>query len=137
MVIKTFLEFIFIYCVAVITFITITSFDTTDIKESYRVSGIVHKINDGDTLTISVTKTVNVRILDCWAPELSEVNGPQSKEALEKLVPVGSKVTLDVPIHENISKSFSFGRVLGRVYNDAGVNVGEEMVRQEMARIKK
>ena len=98
----------------------------------------VTRILDGDTVELELRLPVRVRLLDCWAPELRTPEGPASKEALTKLLPVGSKVVLHVPTTKakNASDVLTFGRVLGHIWRK-GKNASAEMVQQGFATEKK
>ena len=104
---------------------------------SWTTEAIVTNIHDGDTVTLSITKTVKVRLQDCWALELSN-GGLPAKEELQKIIPVGEKVLLEIPMGSDISKSITLNRFLGRIYKDIdgdGVSddISEEMVRRGFA----
>ena len=79
-----------------------------------RVPCTVISVHDGDTATVKVEFTVNVRLLDCWAPELNTINGVQAKEALKTQIE-GKKGILEVNLEENLSKMFTFGRILAKI----------------------
>lgn len=91
----------------------------------------VTRILDGDTVEVELRLPLRVRLLDCWAPELRTPKGPPAKVALEKLLPVGSKVVLHVPTKKarNLADVLTFGRVLGHIYRK-GKNASAEMVEQ-------
>lgn len=81
----------------------------------------VVRVVDGDTVDVEISRTVRVRMLDCWAPETRGESRPQgidSKRHLSELLPPDRMVTLHVPTDAdgNVSKIWTFGRVLGRVY---------------------
>lgn len=90
-------------------------------------------VTDGDTVkVVHGNLTVSVRLLECWAPELiSGVPGIRSREALRHLLPVGSGCRVHVPFDEGeqvLSKLFSMGRILGRIYTPDGVDVSVSQV---------
>lgn len=83
---------------------------------------------DGDTLDLEIRRTIRVRLLNCWAPEThldgrlpesqraaEKAAGIKSKEALTALA-LGKPVILQVPTSEDLLKSTTMGRVLGRVW---------------------
>lgn len=88
----------------------------------------VSRVIDGDTLRVEVTRTIDVRLEDCWAPELRSEGGALSKANLEELCG-GSSVVLFVPASagDELRDIFTFGRVVGRVYCN-GVDVSEAQV---------
>ena len=107
-------------------------------QQSITTEAVVVNVYDGDTVTLSITKEVKVRLQDCWAAELKQEGGKEAKEELEKLIPVGEKVLLEIPMESSLSKSITFGRFIGRVSRDLngdGVfdDVSEEMVRKGFA----
>jgi endonuclease YncB( thermonuclease family) len=97
---------------------------------------IVTDIHDGDTVTCQFNIKANIRMLDNWSKEMSESGGKESKDNLIKNCPVGSEVLVKIPLKDNISKSFTFGRLLGRVYKD-GIDLSELQVSQGFATKKK
>lgn len=105
-------------------------------NEFYKVSAKVVSVHDGDTMTVAITKKINVRLLNCWAPELDEPNGILAKNTLLDLTPIGSDVIMEIPISENLSNSFTFGRVLANIFKN-NENVGEILVEKGLAKVKK
>lgn len=102
----------------------------------------VVKITDGDTVGLQVCKYFNVRLLDCWALEITSKDPEIKKKALEakeflkKTLESASEVALQIPVNEDLSKSFTFGRLLGIVYakiDGKWVNVNELMVEKGYA----
>lgn len=86
---------------------------------------IVTAVYDGDTITVQpLLPAAKIRLLDCWAPELrtrdadEKRRGLASRDHLRKLLPIGSRVTLEVPTTDRLQDSLTFGRVLGRVWRD-------------------
>lgn len=84
-------------------------------------------IHDGDTVTVEVSKRYQVRLLDCWAPELKSLGGIESREHLKSLID-GKSVIVKVPMNGDTWRSYSFGRVLGRIYLD-DKDINSEMVK--------
>jgi endonuclease YncB( thermonuclease family) len=82
---------------------------------------IVDRVIDGDTLDVFITVPVRVRMIDCWAPEITGEQKPQgetSKALLEQMAPKGSSVRVHVPTThiDALAGVFTFGRVLGEVW---------------------
>jgi len=110
---------------------------TTDCK--------VVRVIDGDTVDVAITRTIRVRLLDCWAPEtrtkdpVEKVKGHESKKYLHNLLKQvfyndlaarkQKKITLFIPADEQgeLKDNFTFSRVLGRLFVD-GEDVSERMV---------
>ena len=111
---------------------------TTDVK--------VARIIDGDTVDVEITRTVRVRLIDCWAPEtrtkdpVEKVKGYESRKHLNSLLRQvfyndlaarkQKQVTLFIPADEQgeLKDNFTFSRVLGRLFVD-GEDVSELMVK--------
>lgn len=100
--------------------------------------------HDGDTGTVRVTIDVQVRLLDCWAPEIKgralrdderklspekqteilgqiareKQRGVESLKSVSQIAPVGSRGQLEIPLAgvERSDEVFTMGRVLGRVW---------------------
>ena len=75
----------------------------------------VVRVIDGDTVRVRVTKEINVRLLECYAPELRQPGGVQSREYLREMLD-GREVTLHIPGDESVAHLFTFSRVLGRLF---------------------
>lgn len=76
-------------------------------------------VYDGDTLTADITLRVRVRMVDCWAPEIKEAGGKESRDHLRELA-LDKDGILYVPLGgaKTFGDLFSFNRVVGRVYVD-------------------
>lgn len=97
-------------------------------EPSWTTKGEVIACHDGDTITIRCTTDYRVRLVDCWAPEVKVDNRlPESKQAAEKAAGIKSRdalavlclnkpVVLQIPIQQDILRSTTMGRVLGRVW---------------------
>ena len=108
-------------------------------QPSWTTRGIVTECYDGDTITISVTHKIRVRLLDTWVPEVKADNRlPESKRAAEKAAGIksrdnlaslalGKEVVLQVPTDEDLLKSTTMGRVLGTVWLDGSDKSLNEM----------
>lgn len=100
---------------------------------------VVERVIDGDTVDVSLRIPVRVRLLDCWAPEIhgiDKIAGHRALEALEKMLPVGTRVHVHVPTEkvDALSGVFSFGRVLGDIFVEGDdESVSQLMVGQGMA----
>ena len=110
-------------------------------ETGWTVRGVVTDCHDGDTVTISVTHKVRVRLLDCWSPEVTtDKRLPESRRAAEKAAGIaardhlkelalGKEVVLQVPLEEDLLKATTMGRVLGTVWlKDAGKSLNEIQV---------
>lgn len=99
----------------------------------------VVRVVDGDTLDVMLMLPVRVRLLDCWAPEITgteKLDGIAAKELLEKLAPVGSRVRVQVPTSEAdaLGDVLTFGRVLGNAWREGeSESLSEQMVAAGMA----
>ena len=100
-------------------------------RPGYTTPAHVVRVLDGDTIEVQIVKTIHVRLLDCWAPEVkgpSKQQGAESKASLQALLGDG-KIMLEVPTEENgeLAHLFTFGRVLGRIWS-GGIDVAAAMV---------
>ncbi len=105
------------------------------------LNAVAQYIIDGDTFSARVkleneiSISVRVRIMQIDAPEISgqckeEVTLAQkSKERLAGLIPIGSVVKL-----EKIKDDRYLGRIDAVVKNETGLDVGEIMVAEKLAR---
>lgn len=106
---------------------------------------IITKVDDGDTVSITFSKEYKIRLLDCWAPEITgkeKLEGIKSKDYLQSILKPGDKVIVEIPITEKFQDSISFGRILGRVWKDVDNdgepdNISEVMVKNGFAKSKK
>lgn len=100
----------------------------------------VVSVHDGDTLTAEVTIRANIRLIDCWAPELSEDGGKESRDRLSRIA-IGRTGTLFVPIGpkaDNLADLLTFGRVLGHVWIDGQrQNLSELQIERRQAARRK
>ena len=97
-------------------------------EPSWTTKATVTNVVDGDTVDVEIRRTIRVRFIDCWAPE-THIDGrlPEAKQAAEKKAGLKAKedlktlalnkpVILQVPTSEDLLKSTTMGRVLGRVW---------------------
>jgi len=100
-------------------------------------------VYDGDTIEVDIVRRVRVRLLDCWAPEVRTKNthekqaGIRARDHLRAILPVGSEIVLHIPTQAgdapaastvDVQDVFTFGRVLGRVFDKNGQDVSAAMV---------
>lgn len=82
------------------------------------------EVHDGDTVKVSVGAiALSIRLLDCWAPELDEPGGVESRENLKALVSSGQPLSVFFPLPEAhadgkvyLADLFTLGRILGRIF---------------------
>ena len=98
--------------------------------------GIISRVIDGDTVEVTIKRTIRVRLQDCWAAEkrldpslppidreAAKLRGIAAAEHLRRIAE-GHECTLHVPTHpadgetQDIGDSFSMGRAVGRVWVD-------------------
>lgn len=96
----------------------------------------VERIVDGDTIQVIFTMKMNVRFLDCWAPEKNTEEGKKAKAYLESLLKKGDKVTVEVPLVAGNMPALTFGRLLGGVSKD-GISLSHEMINAGHATVNK
>ena len=77
---------------------------------------VICGIHDGDTLTVAPGGAddlrIAVRLYGIDAPELEQPHGPESREALVELLPVGAVVEI-VPVNTD-----RYGRVVGLIVHE-------------------
>lgn len=110
----------------------------------------VLEVHDGDTVTVEFRCTMNIRLIDCWAPELTrqavdkngevilnkktgnpvtEANpdGLRSKTSLLKMAKDRQGI-LTIPWNQDIGKMTTMGRILGKLEIN-GTDMSYEQVR--------
>ena len=92
----------------------------------------IERVIDGDTIVVRIFGyELNVRLLDCWAPEVRGVEKPDgldSKAALIGRIHSASRYSVHIPAsHGSLAEVVTLGRVLGRVFLD-GEDASEFMV---------
>lgn len=97
----------------------------------------ITRVIDGDTIDVTVTRKLRVRLLDCWAPEVrtrdlaEKERGLAAKAALEALVEShGATGVLFIPTGagQELADVLSFGRVLGKMHLPEIGNLSQVMV---------
>lgn len=112
--------------------------------EGLTLPGQVVEVHDGDTVTVEVTTRMRVRLIDCWAPEVTmdrrvpaaeraaaKAAGNASREHLQRMVSKSPSCKLHIPrTGDDIGDMTSMGRVLGKVWlsDDATRSVSDRMV---------
>jgi hypothetical protein len=83
-------------------------------------------VHDGDTATFAITFRVQVRYLDCWAPELLKPGGPEA--AASARLAEGKHGRLYVPLDDPLDlwRLLTFGRVLGKFWVDGATESESE-----------
>jgi endonuclease YncB( thermonuclease family) len=96
--------------------------------------GVISRVIDGDTVEVTIKRTIRVRLQDCWAAEkrldpslppidreAAKLRGMAAAEHLRRIAE-GHECTLQIPTHpadgetQDIGDSFSMGRAVGRVW---------------------
>jgi len=116
----------------------LNSYNDNDIKPKIIEEAVVKSIYDGDTITVTVTKEYNVRMLDCWAPEITgeeKGSGLESKKYLSSLIKPGDSIMLEIPTTNRFKDSVSFGRILAYIWKDVdGDGVSENLSKMMVSR---
>lgn len=97
----------------------------------------VVSIRDGDTLVVSLKgggREWAIRLIDCWAPELSGPLGRVSFRAAQELIdsadPDEIMVHIPEPKHtDNLLRNLTFDRIPGTLWLDENRSLNAEMVR--------
>ncbi|WP_168164146.1 thermonuclease family protein [Pirellula sp. SH-Sr6A] len=93
---------------------------------------VVQKVIDGDSVSVLELRkpepvAMELQIEGIDAPELVQAHGPESKQALAKLLPVDSVVTVSWTAKDN------YGRLLAQVTDKNKTHINSEMLRLGMA----
>jgi endonuclease YncB( thermonuclease family) len=96
----------------------------------------VVSVYDGDTVVVEIRKTMRVRLLDCWAPEIrggaeqSKAAGLASREHLKGLAEEKDALLFVPTPSDNVGDATSLGRVLGQIWVEGdSVSLAEHQVR--------
>lgn len=88
----------------------------------FQYRAIVTQHFDGDTIGIIADQGLDgrheiaVRFADVSSPEMNAPGGPEAKEYLQKIIPVGTPV--GVESQDLIYERYSFRRIVGRVFRE-------------------
>ena len=93
------------------------------------ISGTVTSIVEGDKINVD---RQGIKLALTFAPEHYDAGGSVSKQFVEKICPVGSKVLVD---EDDGQTGGSFGRVLAVIYCN-GVNLNSELIESGIASIE-
>jgi len=85
------------------------------------ITGTVTKIIDGDTIKVN-GDSIRFALASAW--ELDEFKGPQARNLIEEICPVGSTAIVD---EDDGQTQGSYGRIIGVIYCN-GFNLNEELV---------
>ena len=112
--------------------------------------GRVVSVHDGDTLNVEVRILVNVRLLDCWCPEIGEKDEKLRAISLEgreyiRSLALRKEVLVNVPITDRESvvrsgTSLTFARVLGNIWladEPNGPDLAARLVQKKLAATEK
>lgn len=106
--------------------------EPTKDEKGKTTSVVIQKVIDGDSVSVVELRkpqpvTMELQIEGIDAPELVQPFGPESKEALAKLLPVDSVVTVTWTAKDN------YGRLLAQVTDRNKTHINSEMLRLGMA----
>lgn len=109
-------------------FLLLTTLCLADPNYTYRAE--VLKVHDGDTITaridlgfdVSVEK--DLRLLDVYAPELSEANGEFCRRKLQSLIPEETEIEIRTFKNKNRNDVKSFDRYIAVItYKKMDINI--------------
>lgn len=97
------------------------------------------EVHDGDTVRVKISYEIDVRLLDCWAPELKEAGGIEAAVFLRNLLIDAKELTLHVPAsgRRRLGDLLTLSRVRGRLFTPDGRDASEVMVESNHARRSK
>lgn len=85
-------------------------------------TGKIKRVIDGDTLEVTITKTVRIRLLSCYCPEVHGIqkeNGIEARNYCQKLIDNSDpKVRISIPTNDdgNVQDILTLNRVLGDIW---------------------
>lgn len=89
----------------------------------------VIEVYDGDTVTCEFKLRARVRLLECWAPELRDRGGRESRDHLKQLAEgKDCLVSIQLGDVDRLDDVLTFGRLLARITVD-GQDVSGQQVR--------
>lgn len=112
----------------------------------YTADCTVIRVIDGDTLEVSVSHKLHIRLLQCWAPEsrtkdkAEKARGLAAKEHLQELVAASPDgvATVFIPMGAEIGKSITLSRHLGYVWiRDDPISLNQHQVEGGFALVEK
>jgi len=96
--------------------------------------GKVTRVYDGDTIEVELKRTIKIRLLDLWCPEIRTRDADEKRRGLlardflkGKIEGKSVKVTVPIDGAGKFGDSMTFGRVLGHVTTEDGADVSEMM----------
>lgn len=97
------------------------------------VPATIVKVHDGDTATeVTLQVTVQVRYLNCWAPELKDKGGVAARDSAKRAEGMHGRLFIPIGNANNLSDLLTFGRVLGEFWPDGA----KESESQRQVRLK-
>jgi endonuclease YncB( thermonuclease family) len=99
----------------------------------------LHHVRDGDTVVVTVLDGVRewaIRLIGCWAPELSEQLGQRAKAFAESLLENGDPLSVWIPAPENVHNllaNLTFDRIPGHVFIGTEHTLAERMIQAGFA----
>ena len=127
---RTQIAVVFLLCVAGLGLIAVAVGDSAPEEPSYSTFGTITRVKDGDTVVVTITKQISVRLIGAWSPEAkadprlpsseraaAKAKGLAAKKHLEELC-LGKEVIVQIPLDPDgdVLKATSLGRVLGNVW---------------------
>jgi endonuclease YncB( thermonuclease family) len=100
---------------------------------------VITDVHDGDTVTCEVRIPIQVRLLDCWAPELATPEGRTAATYLRGLAK-GKSGVLQIPLDHarRTDDVLTLGRTLGNVWIDGDQkSLSERQIAAGRATVKK
>ena len=99
----------------------------------------MHHVRDGDTVVVTVMDGVRewaIRLIGCWAPELSEPLGARAKAFAETLLKNGDPLSVWIPAPENVRNllaNLSFDRIPGHIFLGTEHTLTERLIQAGVA----
>jgi endonuclease YncB( thermonuclease family) len=103
--------------------VTMAAVPTTPIRPAHGicVPGRVVSVHDGDTVRVEIKFEINVRLQDCWAPEVTGLEKPEGIKAADyaRSLALNKPCMILFPARgDNIGNMTTLGRGIGWVWID-------------------
>jgi endonuclease YncB( thermonuclease family) len=99
----------------------------------------LHHVRDGDTIVVTLpggTREWAIRLIGCWAAELSDPLGQRAKAHAEMLLTNGDPLAVWIPAPENVANllaNLTFDRIPGHIFLGTENTLAERLIQAGLA----